>query len=64
MTYEALLKIIPKEVCDSLNLDPGQKVQALAYDNRIELVPVQPIRQMRGFLKGIGTDVPREEDRV
>lgn len=56
--------VIPKEIRDALQLSPGQKVQAIVYENRIELIPVQPVRRMRGFLKGIDTDVPREGDRV
>lgn len=43
---------------------PGQKVQAVAYLGRIELIPVQPMNRMRGFLKGIDTDVPRDAERV
>jgi hypothetical protein len=34
----------------------------VAYENRIELVPVQPARKLRGFLKGIDTRVEREDD--
>jgi AbrB family looped-hinge helix DNA binding protein len=56
--------VIPKEIRDSLKLAPGQKIQALLYDNRIELIPVRPIKKMRGFLKGIDTSVDRESDRV
>jgi AbrB family looped-hinge helix DNA binding protein len=56
--------VIPKAVREALHLSPGQKVQAIAYENRIELIPVQPMRQMKGFLKGIDTEVPREGDRV
>jgi AbrB family looped-hinge helix DNA binding protein len=55
---------IPKTIRISLNLRAGQKVQAIAYRDRIELVPVRPARQLRGFLKGIDTSVPRERDRV
>ena len=56
--------VIPKGIRNVLKLAPGQKVQAILYDNRIELIPVRPIRKMRGFLKGIDTRVPREGDRV
>lgn len=56
--------VIPKDIRERLDLRPGQKVQALAYDNRIELVPVQPMQKMRGFLPGLNSDVPREPDRV
>lgn len=56
--------VIPKEIRESLKLTPGQKIQALLYDNRIELIPVRPIKKMRGFLKGIDTSIDRETDRL
>jgi AbrB family looped-hinge helix DNA binding protein len=56
--------VIPKEIREALHLSPGQKVQAIAYENRIELILVQPTRRMKSFLKGIDTDVPREGDRL
>jgi AbrB family looped-hinge helix DNA binding protein len=56
--------VIPKSVRSALRLSPGQKVQVVSYDNRIELIPVRPARRMRGFLDGIDTEVPREDDRV
>jgi len=56
--------VIPKEMRESLKLAPGQKVQALLYENRIELIPVRTVKRMRGFLKGIDTNVVREGDRL
>ena len=56
--------VIPKEIRETMGLTPGQKVQAILYDERIELIPVRPIRKLKGFLKGIDTRVPREDDRV
>ncbi len=56
--------VIPKEIRDRLKLSVGQKVQAIAYENRIELIPQRPMKKMRGFLKGMDTDVPREDDRL
>lgn len=56
--------VIPKAIRAHLKLRAGQKVQAIAYQDRIELVPVRPVRQLKGFLKGIDTTVPRERDRV
>jgi len=55
--------VIPKEIREMLKLSPGQKVHAIVYGDRIELIPVRPIKKMRGFLKGIDTRVPREPDR-
>ncbi len=56
--------VIPKDVREAMHLRSGQKVEILRYDNRIELIPLRPMSRMRGFLKGIKTDVPRESDRV
>ncbi len=56
--------VIPKEVRESLGIVAGQKIQMLTYRNRIELIPIKPMKKMRGLLKGIDTDVKRDEDRV
>lgn len=56
--------VIPKSIRDKLSLSPGQKIQAIAYGDRIELIPIRPVKEMRGFLKGIDTRVEREADRV
>ena len=56
--------VIPKELRDSLQIRPGEKVQVLQYENRLELIPMKSIKKMRGFLKGMDTTVKREKDRV
>lgn len=56
--------VIPLSVRRSLGLKPGQKVQVVLYDNRIELIPIVPVKKMRGFLKGIDTSIKRDDDRV
>lgn len=58
--------VIPREVRESLSLKPGEKMQVINYADRIELVPVRKIKDMRGFLKGIDTTVAveREKDRA
>jgi len=55
--------VIPKAIRELLKLRPGQKVHAIVYDNRIELIPVQPIGKLRGYVRGIDTEVEREDDR-
>ena len=56
--------VIPKTIRKSLNLSPGQKMQVIEYDGRIEFVPERNIKELRGFLKGINTEFKREKDRV
>jgi AbrB family looped-hinge helix DNA binding protein len=56
--------VIPRDVRESLNLRPGQKMQLVEYAGRIELIPERDISDLRGFLKGINTDFEREEDRI
>ena len=56
--------VLPRKIREQLGLRPGQKLKAIAYGDRIELIPVRPVREMRGFLAGIDTTVPRDEDRV
>jgi AbrB family looped-hinge helix DNA binding protein len=55
--------VIPREVREAMGIKPGARVQVLQYENRIELIPVRDPKSLRGFLKGIETDVSREEDR-
>ena len=55
--------VIPRTIRETLKLKPGLKVQVLVYGNRIELIPLKEISEMRGFLKGINTEVEREPDR-
>jgi len=56
--------VIPKSVREKLNLKPGQKLQIIESDNKIEIIPVGNIREMRGVLKGINTNIKREKDRI
>ncbi len=56
--------VIPKEVRESMGIVSGQKIQILTYRNRIEMIPVKPMKKMKGFLKGIDTEVKRDKDRI
>jgi bifunctional DNA-binding transcriptional regulator/antitoxin component of YhaV-PrlF toxin-antitoxin module len=56
--------IIPQKIIESRRIASVQKIQAIIYRNRIEIIPIKPIAQMRGFLKGIDTETLRENDRV
>jgi AbrB family looped-hinge helix DNA binding protein len=56
--------VIPLEIRQALRLRPGQKLQVIRFENRIELIPVPDMKAMRGFARGIDTSVPRDGDRV
>ena len=44
--------VIPRRVRELLGVQPGQRVQVIPYENRIELVLLRPMQEARGFLKG------------
>ena len=54
--------VIPRAVREQLHVKPGQKMRVIAYDDKVILIPVRPINEARGSLKGIDTDVQREEE--
>jgi AbrB family looped-hinge helix DNA binding protein len=56
--------VIPLAIREAMGIRPGQKVQAIQYGDRIELIPVRSIRKSRGMLKGIDTSMPRDDDRA
>ena len=56
--------VIPKEVRESMGIVSGQKIQMLTYCNRIELIPIKPMSKLKGFLKGIDTEITRDNDRI
>lgn len=56
--------VIPKEIREKLDLRPGQKLQIMEFGNRIEFLLLKDIKEARGFLKGIDTDINREGDRI
>ena len=56
--------VIPRDARRALGIRTGQKVQVIVYEGRLELVPVKPMKKMRGFAKGIDTTIKRENDRL
>lgn len=55
--------VIPKDVRESMGIKPGQEVAVLRYRGRIELIPMSPIKEMRGFLRDVDSYIERESDR-
>jgi len=56
--------VIPKEIREELKLKPGQKLQIIQFEDRIEFLLLKNIKNVRGFLKGINTEINRKGDRV
>jgi len=54
--------VIPKSVRERIHIIPGKQLQVISFDDRIELVPVRPMREMRGFLKGMDASFERDEE--
>jgi AbrB family looped-hinge helix DNA binding protein len=56
--------VIPKEVREATGIRAGAKMRVLRYGNGVVVLPVRPMREVRGSLPGIDTTVPRDPDRV
>jgi AbrB family looped-hinge helix DNA binding protein len=56
--------VIPKEVRERIALKVGSTMEVITYGNRIELVPIQPMKSLKGVFKGINTEIDRESDRI
>ena len=54
--------VIPKDIREKARIRPGEKLEVLSFDDRIELVRLRPMRKMRGYLKGLDPTFVREED--
>lgn len=49
-----------------MKLKPGIRFRVIDFGGVLELVPIRPMEEYRGILKGkgIGTDIEREADRL
>jgi AbrB family looped-hinge helix DNA binding protein len=54
--------VIPKKIRKQYNLKPGQKLVFIPYKNSLRVVIMPTIDQAYGFLEGIVTDIPREDE--
>ena len=55
--------VIPKAVRENYSLTPGDKIELIELDGRIEFVPVRPVNTLKGFMKGLKNTFEREADR-
>jgi len=56
--------VIPKDIRENIGLKTGTSLEIINYGNRIELIPIQPMKNLKGIFKGINTDIVRESDRL
>lgn len=54
--------VIPEDIREKMDLKPGQKIVVVEKDGVVYLIPQKPIRDMRGFVKGIDTRKLRDEE--
>lgn len=55
--------VVPKEIREAMNLKAGMPMQVVQYGERIEFIPVRPMKEARGLLRGMTTDFERDDDR-
>jgi len=54
--------VTPQDVREKMDLKPGQKIVVIEKDGVVHLIPQKPVKEMRGFVKGIDTRKPRNEE--
>ena len=54
----------PKDISETHGLEAGDSFEFISYNNRIELIPIRPIKKLKGIFHGIDTNIIREEDRI
>lgn len=54
--------VIPLAVRERMNIRPGERLEVISLDDCIELVPIRPMQEMKGFLKGFDPGFQRDED--
>jgi AbrB family looped-hinge helix DNA binding protein len=52
--------VIPKEIRRALNLQVNQRLEVRAVNDRVELIPVLPMKSARGMFPGMNADVPND----
>lgn len=56
--------VIPKDVRESIGIEPGQKMEVINYNGIVQLVPVPELAASRGLLKGVKNSFERSDDRA
>lgn len=58
--------VIPKAVRERMNLKPGTRFRVVDVGGTVELIPIRPIEEYKGILRGklTDTEIEREDDRL
>jgi len=57
--------VIPRSIREKIGLKPKEKLIVIEKDGIITLIPQLPIKEMKGFAKGVQTrEIRDESDRV
>ena len=54
--------VIPEEIRKKIGIKAEQKLVVIKKDGIIHLIPRRPIKEMRGFIKGISAEEIRDEE--
>ena len=53
--------VIPSDVRDRLKLKPGQKVAVIEKDGVVHLIPIRPLKELKGMGAGVTSKGIRDE---
>jgi len=56
--------VLPKEIREATGIKAGTSFEVIPYNNRIELIPIKPMKNLKGIFKGIDTNIIRDNDRI
>jgi AbrB family looped-hinge helix DNA binding protein len=56
--------VIPEQMRETIGLKAGASFEVISYNNRIELIPIKPMKELKGIFRGIDTTIVRDDDRV
>ncbi|ABB14876.1 AbrB/MazE/SpoVT family DNA-binding domain-containing protein [Carboxydothermus hydrogenoformans] len=54
--------VLPAEIRKTLGIKKGQRLHVLVENGSIRLIPSRPLSEMRGFLRGMDTNIERDEE--
>jgi AbrB family looped-hinge helix DNA binding protein len=53
--------VIPSEVRSKLKLKPGQKIAVVEKDGVVHLIPLRPLKELKGMVAGMSGERVRDE---